>query len=205
MQAARRLAERILQSAELRAFVGLSEGEARLIEPAGLVPDPVRARAARLVPDGRGPAVRRAERRGAGGRRLRRRDRGRRSRSTRSSASSRRRRARSSSRTATGSSRRCSSAGARRGQTRKPVDPDHRLPRGADDQGVPHHRRALPERRASSAVVEDPRKLDYKDGTALAQGRAVDLVYRRVLANEFLDREKRAPGALVAPTATAPS
>jgi hypothetical protein len=40
MQAARRLSERILQSAELRAFIGLSEGEARLIAPDGLVPDP---------------------------------------------------------------------------------------------------------------------------------------------------------------------
>src|SRR5262249_27925402 len=40
MGAVRRLAERIIASAELRAFIGLSEGEARLIAPPGLVTDP---------------------------------------------------------------------------------------------------------------------------------------------------------------------
>ena len=47
-----------------------------------------------------------------------------------------------------------------------------------------HFRRA-----GFECLVEDPRKLDYRDRRLHAQGRPVDLVYRRVLANEFLDRE----------------
>ncbi len=43
--------------------------------------------------------------------------------------------------------------------------------------------------RGFDCVVEDPRKLEYRDGKLWAQGRACDFVYRRVLVNEFLDRE----------------
>ncbi|HYC77779.1 MAG TPA: hypothetical protein VEI02_09145 [Planctomycetota bacterium] len=37
--------------------------------------------------------------------------------------------------------------------------------------------------------VEDPRRLDYVDGRLIAHGAPFDLVYRRVLVNEFLARE----------------
>jgi hypothetical protein len=38
------------------------------------------------------------------------------------------------------------------------------------------------------AVVEDPRRLEYRAGALVAQGTTIDLVYRRVLVNEFLER-----------------
>ena len=38
-------------------------------------------------------------------------------------------------------------------------------------------------------IVEDPRELTYQNGRLIAQGQPIDLVYRRVLTNEFLDRE----------------
>jgi hypothetical protein len=44
--------------------------------------------------------------------------------------------------------------------------------------------------RGFACVVEDPRKLEYRDGKLWACGESYDLVYRRVLVNEFLDREK---------------
>ena len=37
-------------------------------------------------------------------------------------------------------------------------------------------------------LVEDPRKLEYQGGRLVAQGKAIDLVYRRVLTNEFIAR-----------------
>jgi hypothetical protein len=42
--------------------------------------------------------------------------------------------------------------------------------------------------RGVPTVVQDPRALEYRDGRLLAGGRAIDLVYRRVLVNEFLER-----------------
>lgn len=42
--------------------------------------------------------------------------------------------------------------------------------------------------RGVPTVVEDPRHLDYKDGKLWAKGRPIDLIYRRVLTNEFLER-----------------
>jgi hypothetical protein len=44
-------------------------------------------------------------------------------------------------------------------------------------------------RRGFEATVEDPRRLEYRDGKLYAHGQAWDLVYRRVLVNEFLERE----------------
>ena len=45
-------------------------------------------------------------------------------------------------------------------------------------------------RRGFDCTVEDPRKLDYRDGKLYAKSEPFDLVYRRVLVNEFLDRER---------------
>lgn len=39
------------------------------------------------------------------------------------------------------------------------------------------------------AVFEDPRALTFEGGRLWAKGKAIDLVYRRVLTNEFLERE----------------
>jgi len=38
------------------------------------------------------------------------------------------------------------------------------------------------------AVYEDPRALEFRDDRLWAKGKAIDLVYRRVLTNEFLDK-----------------
>jgi hypothetical protein len=38
-------------------------------------------------------------------------------------------------------------------------------------------------------IVEDPRNLTFQNGRLIAQGTPIDLVYRRVLTNEFLERE----------------
>jgi hypothetical protein len=43
--------------------------------------------------------------------------------------------------------------------------------------------------RGFRSEIEDPRALDYRDGKLYAKGAAYDLVYRRVLVNEFLERE----------------
>jgi uncharacterized circularly permuted ATP-grasp superfamily protein len=40
-----------------------------------------------------------------------------------------------------------------------------------------------------SCVITDPRRLDYRHGTLYAEGTPVDLIYKRVLINELLDRE----------------
>lgn len=45
------------------------------------------------------------------------------------------------------------------------------------------------ERHGYEAVYEDPRALEFKDGRLWAKGKAIDLVYRRVLTNEFLEKE----------------
>ena len=39
------------------------------------------------------------------------------------------------------------------------------------------------------AVYEDPRALTFEGGRLWAKGKAIDLVYRRVLTNEFLEKE----------------
>lgn len=45
-------------------------------------------------------------------------------------------------------------------------------------------------RHGFDALVEDPRNLAYQNGRLVAGGKPVDLVYRRVLTNEFLEREQ---------------
>lgn len=54
--------------------------------------------------------------------------------------------------------------------------------------------------RGFTCVLEDPRSLAFRDGRLWAKGLPVDLVYRRVLVNEYLDRESevRALGDAVA-------
>jgi uncharacterized circularly permuted ATP-grasp superfamily protein len=44
------------------------------------------------------------------------------------------------------------------------------------------------EARGYPCVHEDPRNLEFRDGKLWAKGRAIDLVYRRVLTNEFLEK-----------------
>lgn len=188
MQAARRLSDRILQSKDLQAFVGVSEGEARLIEPAGHVPDPCvlarldsfqTAEGPRFVelnaeaPAGGGfgdviagafeefPTIRRFQE-ATGAWMVPNRDR------------------------LLETLLVCWRAA--RG-ARKPsiLITDYAEARTIEEFRIiaEHFREA-----GFECTVEDPRKLDYKDGKLFAQGRLVDLVYRRVLANEFLDREK---------------
>lgn len=54
--------------------------------------------------------------------------------------------------------------------------------------------------RGFECVLEDPRSLGFRDGRLWAKGLPIDLVYRRVLVNEYLDRENevRALGDAVA-------
>ena len=40
------------------------------------------------------------------------------------------------------------------------------------------------------AILEDPRALSYQHGRLIAKGQAIDLVYRRVITSEFLEREE---------------
>lgn len=188
MQATRRLAARILDSAELRAFIGLSEGEARLIEPPGLVDDPCvlarldsfqTASGPRFVelnaeaPAGGGfgdvmgqafarhPLIRRfAEL--TGGFMIAQRDR------------------------LLETLLVCWRA-ARGNRMPSILITDYLDARTINEFHIiaEHFRGA-----GFECTVEDPRKLTYEGGRLVAQGRPVDLVYRRVLANEFLDRER---------------
>lgn len=45
------------------------------------------------------------------------------------------------------------------------------------------------EARGVPTVLADPRHLEFRNGRLIAEGRAIDLVYRRVLVNEYLDRK----------------
>jgi hypothetical protein len=187
LQAVRRLAQRILESSALRSFIGLSEGEARLIEPPGLVPDPcVLARldsfqtadGPRFVelnaeaPAGGGfgdvmalafakhPLIQELASK-TGGFMLSGRDR--------------------LLETLLVAWR------AARG-AKKPaiLITDYLEARTINEfHIIAEHFRAA----GFECTVEDPRRLEYLDRRLYAQGRVVDLVYRRVLANEFLDRE----------------
>jgi uncharacterized circularly permuted ATP-grasp superfamily protein len=187
VQAARRLADRVLQSPELRAFVGLSEGEARLVEPPGLVADPcVLARLDSFqTQDGPKFVELNAEAPAGSGfgdviaetfaehpliREL-------------------------SARTGAFFVPNCDRlletllvCWRAAGKSKKPsiLITDYLEARTVKEFHVIAERFR---RGGFECVVEDPRRLSYEDGRLHAAGRPVDLVYRRVLANEFLDRE----------------
>jgi len=183
----RRLAERILQSPELREFIGLTEGESRLIDPAGLVGDPcVLARLDSFqTVDGPRFVELNAEAPAGGG-----------FGDVIATAFSEHALIREfSEKTGASFVRNCDRlletllvCWRAAGKTRKPVIliTDYLEARTINEFHIiaEHFRRA-----GFECLVEDPRKLDYTGGRLHAQGRPVDLVYRRVLANEFLDRE----------------
>ncbi len=50
------------------------------------------------------------------------------------------------------------------------------------------------ESRGCPAIVCDPRHLTYEGGQLRHDGKAIDIVYKRLLVNEFLERRARAPG-----------
>ena len=52
-----------------------------------------------------------------------------------------------------------------------------------------HILREYIEAQGFTCLVEDPRALSYQDGRLIAQGQAVDLVYRRIITAEYLERE----------------
>ena len=63
-----------------------------------------------------------------------------------------------------------------------------RLARGADLQRVRALPGVLPRAWASSAVIADPREVEYRDGRLYAGGVRVDLIYKRVLIGELVER-----------------
>ena len=99
------------------------------------------------------------------------------------------------------SSTRCSRAIASgAGRRSPPTDPDHRLPRGADLERVRDPADRF-EARGVPTVVADPRDLAFDGTTLVAEGRAIDLVYRRVLVNDVIARadDCARPGARLSP------
>jgi hypothetical protein len=185
--ASRRLAERILASEDLRAFIGLSEGESRLVGPEGLVPDPcVLARLDSFqTEDGPRFVELNAEAPAGGG-----------FGDVIADAFEAHPLIRAFADRTGGTMPRSRSRlletllvcwRAARG-ARKPaiLITDYLDARTVNEFHViaDHFRRA-----GFECTVEDPRKLEYRDRALYAAGRRVDLVYRRVLANEFLDRE----------------
>jgi hypothetical protein len=187
LQAARRLAERVLHSKELRAFVGLSDGETRLIGPKGRVADPcVLARLDSFqTPNGPRFVELNAEAPAGGAF----------SDAIAGAFAELPIVAEFAKRTGAFMVPNrdrlletllvCWSAAGGRGRPSILVT-DYLDARTVNEFHLvaEHFRRA-----GFACVVEDPRRLEYRGGRLYAQGRTVDLVYRRVLANEFLERE----------------
>jgi hypothetical protein len=190
MQAARRLAERILQSPELRAFIGVTEGEWRLMEPRfdpGLVADPCVLARLDSFQTADGPRFVELNAEAPAGNGFG---------DVIAAAFEAQPLIREFSAT-TGASfvPNCDRlletllvCWRAAGKTSKPVFliTDYLEARTINEFHIiaEHIRRA-----GFECVVEDPRKLQRINDRLVAQGRPVDLVYRRVLVNEFLERE----------------
>ncbi len=74
------------------------------------------------------------------------------------------------------------------GRADPPTDPDHRLARRADLERVRDAARSL-RQRGVTVIVADPRDLTFEGGKLIAEGQAIDLVYRRVLIADIIARE----------------